>query len=153
MHKYLELVFDALRPKRTISELLLNISSDQGKSPPEVAQELLKLVPHLLGAKHLVSAVSKSLQQNDNDAADIRVLYASILQQTLQQIQDQKQCEIHYLNSQERSHNILTYVVSSTCGTILETLLGLLSTSEFLDSTQKLLHHSDSEVSSVPNLP
>ncbi len=100
MHKYFELVFDALRPKRAISDLLLNIGADQGRSPTEVAHELLKLVPHLLGAKHLVSAVSQSLQQNDNDAADIRGIYGSILQQTLslaQQTHDQRQCEIHYL--------------------------------------------------------
>lgn len=153
MHKYLELVFDALRPKRTVSELLLNFSSDQGRSPAEVAHELLKLVPHLLGTKHLVSAVSKSLQQNDNDGADIRALYASILQQTLslaQQLHDQKQCETHYVCLQERSYSILSHIVSSTCGVILDTLLALLSTSEFLDSTSNLLYNPDPEVSCDP---
>ena len=94
MHKYLELVFDALRPRRTISEFLLSIESDQARSPAEVAHNLLKLVPHLLGAKHLVSAVSKSLQRNDQDAAKIRDIYSAILQQTLslaQQSHKQKQ--------------------------------------------------------------
>ena len=96
MHKYLELVFDSLRPKRTISDLLLNIGPDQGRTPTEVAHALLKLVPQLLAAKRLVSAISKSLQQNDEDAADLRDLYASILQQVLsiaQQTHDQKQCK------------------------------------------------------------
>ena len=93
IQKYIELIADALRPKRTISELLLSTGTGQGRSVPEVAHRLLKLAPRLLSAKNLISGVSKCLQQNGGEAATLRDTYSSILQQTLglaQHFHDQK---------------------------------------------------------------
>ncbi|KAI9877013.1 MAG: snoRNA-binding rRNA-processing protein utp10 [Pleopsidium flavum] len=128
--KYLDLVFDALRPKRTISELLLNIGVGGERSAPEVVHDLLKLLPRLLGTRRLSSGIFKRLQQDDMDAARLRDNYSSLLERTLNLTR-------HFQNEKQ---------LSLLCGRLLDTLLALLSTTEYIASIDKLLQSPDVEL-------
>ncbi|KAH6681984.1 hypothetical protein B0J14DRAFT_501884 [Halenospora varia] len=121
--KYLDLIKDVLKPKPTYSAILLN-TNDEGLSDPfNVALVELELLPVILSQKRLVSHTGKILQRDDMDAARVRELYSTLLEDLL--------ALADLLKGQKRLHN--------SCGDVLESLLGLLSTSEFVKSVEGLL--------------
>jgi U3 small nucleolar RNA-associated protein 10 len=121
--KYLDLVKDVLKPKPTYSAVLLNANDDGVSNPLEIASTELSLLPDLLSQKRLITQTGKLLERDDMDAARVRDMY-SILLENLLALAD-------LLKEQKRLH--------STCGDVLESLLGLLSTSEFVKSVEGLL--------------
>ncbi|KAF4637911.1 hypothetical protein G7Y89_g179 [Cudoniella acicularis] len=121
--KYLDLVKDTLKPKPTYSAILLNANDEGLWEPLRVALNELELLPDLLSQKRLVVQTGKILDRDDMDAARIRELYSTLLENLL--------ALADLLKDQKRLHN--------SCGNILESLLGLLSTSEFVKSVEGLL--------------
>jgi U3 small nucleolar RNA-associated protein 10 len=121
--KCLELIGDVLKPKPTYSTILLISNEDQGSDPHRVALNELTLLPLLISQKRLVTQTARLLDRDDMDAARIRDLYSTLLQ-TILALADT-------LRDQKRLHG--------ACGDVLESLLGLLSTSEFVKSVEILL--------------
>ena len=80
--KYFDLVADALKPKRTISERLLNF--DVEGSADSVPVNLLLLPSQMLRSPRLISRTAKLLFKKDsNDAEIVRQCYDQILEQVL----------------------------------------------------------------------
>ncbi|KAH7418398.1 hypothetical protein BKA64DRAFT_730120 [Cadophora sp. MPI-SDFR-AT-0126] len=121
--KYLDLVADVLKPKPSYSNLLLGTHEDGNWDPQNIALDELTLLPHLLSQKRLISQTGKLLNRDDMDAARVRDLYSALLESILALADTVK--------DQKRLHN--------ACGDVLESLLGLLSTSEFVKSVESLL--------------
>jgi U3 small nucleolar RNA-associated protein 10 len=121
--KYLELVGDILKPKPTYSSVLLSTNNEGIQDPQKSALNELTLLPHILSQKRLIAQTGKLLARDDMDSARIRDLYSTLLENLL--------ALADTLKNQKRLH--------SACGDILESLLGLLSTSEFVKSVEGLL--------------
>ncbi|RDL40455.1 ARM repeat-containing protein [Venustampulla echinocandica] len=121
--KYLDMVKDILKPKPTYSSILLNANDDGVPDPHKLALTELELLPSILSQKRLINQTGKILERDDMDAARVRDLYSGLLENLLG-LAD-------LVKSQKRLH--------SSCGDILESLLGLLSTSEFVKSVEGLL--------------
>ncbi|KAL5326753.1 hypothetical protein ACEPPN_004442 [Leptodophora sp. 'Broadleaf-Isolate-01'] len=125
--KYLDLVADVLKPKPSYSKVLLGTHEDGDSDPQRIALDELTLLPHLLSQKRLISQTGKLLNRDDMDAARVRDLYSTLLESIL--------ALADTLKDQKRLHN--------ACGDVLESLLGLLSTSEFVKSVEGLLDRPD----------
>jgi U3 small nucleolar RNA-associated protein 10 len=121
--KYLDLIGDVLKPKPTYSNILLNTNDDGIFDPKRIALNEMELLPHLLSEKRLVSQTGKLLDRDDMDAARIRDLYSALLEETLGLADT--------LKDQKRLHG--------ACGDVLASLLGLLSTRDFVKSIEGLL--------------
>ncbi|KAE9379300.1 hypothetical protein N431DRAFT_553547 [Stipitochalara longipes BDJ] len=121
--KYLDLVGDVLKPKPTYSSILLSANDDGIADPRRVASNEMALLPHLLSQKRLANQTGKLLDRDDMDAARIRDLYSTLLENVL--------ALADTLKDQKRLHG--------ACGDVLESLLGLLSTSDFVKSVEGLL--------------
>ncbi|KAL2074594.1 hypothetical protein VTL71DRAFT_8372 [Oculimacula yallundae] len=121
--KYLDLIADVLKPKPTYSNVLLGTQDEGDSDPHKIAIAELALLPHLLSQKRLISQTGKLLSRDDMDAARVRELYSTLLESIL--------ALADTLKDQKRLHN--------ACGDVLESLLGLLSTSEFVKSVEGLL--------------
>ncbi|PQE03008.1 BP28CT domain-containing protein [Rutstroemia sp. NJR-2017a BVV2] len=119
--KYLELINDLLKPKPTFSLILLG--AHEKIDPQRAALNELLLLPHILSQRRLVSQTAKILDRDDMDAARIRELYSTLLEDLLGLAES--------LKEQKRMH--------AACGDVLESLLGLLSTREFVKSIESLL--------------
>ncbi|EHK98056.1 putative U3 small nucleolar RNA-associated protein 10 [Glarea lozoyensis 74030] len=122
--KYLDLVSDILKPKPTYSVAILNTNDDGLSDPSAVAFAEMRLLPAILSQRALVKQAGKILERDDMDSSRIRDLYSSLLESILGLADVVKEeAQLH-----------------SSCGDILEALLGLLSTSEFLKSAEDLLN-------------
>ena len=121
--KYMGLVGDILKPKPSQSSILLGAHDETIRDPHRCALNELMLLPQLLSQKRLVSKTGRLLNQDDMDAARIRDIYSTLLENLLgfaDTVKDHK-----------RLHGV--------CGDVLESLLGLLSTREFVKSVEGLL--------------
>jgi U3 small nucleolar RNA-associated protein 10 len=121
--KYLALVGDILKPKPALSMVLLSANNEAIQDPHKLAINELLLLPHILSQKRLVARAGKVLSRDDMDAARVRDLYSSLLE------------DILALADISKHHKRLHAV----CGDVLESLLGLLSTNEFVKSVDGLL--------------
>lgn len=125
--KSLSLVNDVLKPKPAFAGALLTTPDGDALDPQRVALNELELIQHLLSRKRLISQTGRLLSQDDMDAARIRDIYSNLLENVLS-LAD-------VLKEQKRLH--------SSCGDVLEKLLGLLSTTEFIKSIDGLLDRSN----------
>jgi U3 small nucleolar RNA-associated protein 10 len=121
--KHLDLVSDMLRPKPTYSVTLLSANEETIGNLQQSALNQLSFLPLQLSQRRLVSQTGKLLKQDDMDAAQIREHYAILLENLLA------------LADTVKEHDGL----HGSCGDILQSLLGLLSTSEFVKSVEGLL--------------
>lgn len=120
--QHLYLIADVLKPTPTFSSILLGSSEESFDSQRVILDELVSL-SHLLSQRKLVAQTGKLLEQDDMDAARIRELYATLLENLLMLADN--------LKEDNRLHN--------ACGDVLESLLGLLSTAEYVKSVESLL--------------
>jgi U3 small nucleolar RNA-associated protein 10 len=121
--KYLDLIRDVLKPKPTYSAILLTANEEGASDPYRIALHELTLLPHLLSQRRLITQTAKLLDRDDMDAARLRDLYSTLMENLLALTDTTK--------DQTRLHD--------ACGNVLESLLGLLSTSEFVRSVEGLL--------------
>ncbi|OBT61031.1 hypothetical protein VE03_09615 [Pseudogymnoascus sp. 23342-1-I1] len=128
--KYLDLAADLLKPKPTISAVLLGSSESTPTDGNRSALTQLTLLPHLLSEKKLIDQTARLLQRDDMDASRVRELYSTLLENLLS-LADQ-------VKADKKLHN--------ACGNVLERVLGLLSTSEFVKSVETLLDRPNEEL-------
>jgi len=121
--KYLDLVGDLLKPRPTYSAILLRANEESVTDQYTSALNELALLPHILSQRRLISQTGKLLKHDDMDAARIRELYSILLENLLA------------LADTVKDHKSL----HASCGDVLESILGLLSTSEFVKSVEGLL--------------
>ncbi|RFU35785.1 hypothetical protein B7463_g586, partial [Scytalidium lignicola] len=120
--QHLYLIADVLKPNPTFSSILLGANEDGFDSKRVILDELVSL-SHLLSQKKLVTQTGKLLQQDDMDAARIRELYSTLVENLLMLADT--------LKEDNQLH--------SACGDVLGSLLGLLSTAEYVKSVESLL--------------
>ncbi|GAO16916.1 hypothetical protein UVI_02046440 [Ustilaginoidea virens] len=126
--KILDLVADLHKPKPSISYVLLGIGDDGDvKDIEKVALRQLSALSTLLENKKLRSQVSKLADREDMDAAEVRELYAALLENLL------------ILADTVKANKMLF----ARCGSALSNLLNLLSISEFIKAVENLLDRSD----------
>jgi U3 small nucleolar RNA-associated protein 10 len=128
--KYLDLAADLLKPRPTISAVLLGSSESSTTDGSRSALTQLTLLPHLLSEKKLIDQTARLLQRDDMDASRVRELYSTLLENLLS-LADQ-------VKADKKLHN--------ACGNVLERVLGLLSTSEFVKSVESLLDRPNEEL-------
>ncbi|KFY90614.1 hypothetical protein V500_05078 [Pseudogymnoascus sp. VKM F-4518 (FW-2643)] len=128
--KYLDLAADLLKPRPTISAVLLGSSESSTTDGSRSALTQLTLLPHLLSEKKLINQTARLLQRDDMDASRVRELYSTLLENLLS-LADQ-------VKADKKLHN--------ACGNVLERVLGLLSTSEFVKSVESLLDRPNEEL-------
>lgn len=128
--KILDLVTDLLKPKPTISSVLLSSSESSAPDANRTALTQLTLLPHLLSEKRLIDQTARLLERDDMDASRVREHYSTLLENLLA-LADQ-------VKSDKKLHN--------ACGNVLERILGLLSTSEFVKSVESLLDRPNEEL-------
>ena len=75
--QFLGLILDARKPKPSFSKSLLQLDNADG-----AISNLLPLAPAILGDATLISKASRTLCDGGEDAANIRALFASILEDT-----------------------------------------------------------------------
>jgi U3 small nucleolar RNA-associated protein 10 len=121
--KNVDLIVDVLKPKPSYSTALLGANEEGSANPHRLAATQLDMLPVLLAQKKLVTQTAKVLERDDMDAARVRDIYASLLEKVLSLADS--------IKGQDDLH--------SACGDVLESLLGLLSTSEFVKSVESLL--------------
>lgn len=122
--KYLDLVSDVLKPKPALSIVLLGLDDPKDADKSDVAHRLLRLLPHLLSEKCIIQKTANMLACDDVDAARIRDMYSSLLEQILALAETLKKWGKN---------------LHEAVGDVLESLLSLLSISEFVRSVENLL--------------
>ncbi|KAG6200927.1 hypothetical protein E4U10_001112 [Claviceps purpurea] len=127
--KVLDLVADLFKPKPSISFVLLGISEDgdDKKDVEKVALRQLSALSSFLANKKLRSQISKLVDLEDMNAAEVRELYSSLLEKVL------------LLADTVKTNKAL----HGRCGSALSNLLNLLSISEFIKAVENLLDRPD----------
>ena len=125
--QYLDLVADALQPKRTASEAIFSIGD---KSPEQIEQSvahLLASLAKLLQDRHLHEQISKTLSQDQSDTAAIEEMAAALLERSLGFSKSvEGKAEIH-----------------RSSGAVVTATLSLLPTPHFVRSALPLLGRPD----------
>ncbi|KAK3313850.1 hypothetical protein B0H66DRAFT_364045 [Apodospora peruviana] len=121
--KSLELISDIFKPKPVLSSALLGKTENTDQDPQKLAMKQLTLLPHLLSNRRLKREISQLAEKDDMDSANIRNLYAALLESLLTLASTVKAKKPLY----------------SRCGDALSNLLNLLSITEFIKSVESLL--------------
>lgn len=128
--KIIDLIVDVFQTKPTVSSTLLGSNESSMTEPHRVARTQLSVLPHLLSQRRLIEQTGSLLERGDVDASRIRDLYALLLEKILTLANSLKnKAELH-----------------SMCGDVLESLLGLLTTSEFVEAVKILLSRPNEEL-------
>ncbi|KAI1842646.1 hypothetical protein JX266_011108 [Neoarthrinium moseri] len=125
--KLLNLISDLFQPRPGLSAALLGINEDRDRDPKKIALAQLDLPPQLLSSKRLSSQISKLTERDDMDAAKVRELYSTLLEDLLS------------LAESLKGHKAL----HERCGDALPRLLNLLSIGEFIKAVENLLDRPD----------
>lgn len=128
--KLLDLIDDILKPKPTISNLLLSPSDSKHRDPHRMALAQLNLLPPLLSQERLARQADELLDRDDMESSNIGELWASLLKHILVLATSVK--------AEKRLHN--------ACGDVLESILGLLSTSKYVKHVENLLSEPDEDL-------
>ena len=126
--KYLDLTKDALSTKPKAAAVLFK--SHEVPDANRTALTQLNLLPSLLKENRLVDRTARLLERDDMEASRVRDLYSTLLENLLA-LADQ-------VKSDRKLH--------AACGNVLESILGLLSTSEFVKSVESLLDRPNEEL-------
>lgn len=125
--KLLDLTGDLFQSRPVLSAALLSTSEGRERDAQKIALGQLDLPPRLLASKKLISQVGKLTERDDMDAAKIRELYSTLLEDLLSLAEKLKP----YKSLHER------------CGDTLPRLLNLLSIGEFVKAVENLLDRPD----------
>jgi U3 small nucleolar RNA-associated protein 10 len=121
--KLLDLIRDILKPKPTLSEVLLGRNEENAKDPQKTALRELTLLHHVLGNRRLKLEIAALAERDDMESAKIRDIYATLLEDILTLADGVKKQKALY----------------NRCGEALSSLLNLLSTAEFIKAVETLL--------------
>ncbi|TPX14366.1 uncharacterized protein E0L32_005562 [Thyridium curvatum] len=121
--KLVDLVSDTLKPKPTLSAILLSKKEDGEQDLQKSALKALTLLPQLLTSRTLKAEFEKLAEADDMETAKVRELYALLLEDVLMLADTVKSKKTMY----------------SRCGAALSSLLNLLSIGEFIKAVESLL--------------
>ncbi|KAK6205883.1 hypothetical protein LQW54_008073 [Pestalotiopsis sp. IQ-011] len=125
--KLISLTGDLFQPRPVLSAALLSTSEDRDRDPQKIALAQLDLPPRLLSSKKLISQIGKLTEKDDMDAAKIRELYSTLLEDLLSLAESLKPYK----------------VLHDRCGDSLPKLLNLLPIGEFVKAVENLLDRPD----------
>ncbi|KAI2637419.1 armadillo-type protein [Xylaria nigripes] len=125
--KLLNLVGDIFQPRPNISAVLLNTNEQSVRDPEKIGLGQLALLPHLLSSRKLTAQISRLSERDDMEAAEIRDLYSTLLEDLLLLADSLKQRKSLY----------------NCCGDALSKILNLLSIGEFIKAVETLLDRPD----------
>jgi U3 small nucleolar RNA-associated protein 10 len=128
--KIIDLIIDILQPKPTVSSVLLSSRESSTPEPHRIALIQLTQLPHLLSQRQLIEQTGSLLERDDMDASRVRDLYTLLLEKIL--------ALAGTLKNTAELHNV--------CGDVLESILGLLSTNEFVKVVESLLDRPNEEL-------
>lgn len=127
--KHVRLTDDLFKPPPNLASALLRPANS--KLDPQAAQEAalsqLSALPALLSSRRLKMQIRKLTEQNDMQAAEVRELYAGLLESVL------SLAEVVKTNKE----------LYSLCGESLANLLNLLTIGEFIKAVENLLDRPD----------
>ncbi|KAI9730250.1 MAG: snoRNA-binding rRNA-processing protein utp10 [Cirrosporium novae-zelandiae] len=124
---YLGLIFNSLQSERSLSQTVMDLGDKKEQSGHDFALGLSKLLPPLLKSRNLSNKINRALRRDDSEAVHIRLLYSENLEQILRLIAIVR----------KESFQLDLY------NEILESLLGLLSMTEFIKSIHEPLKRPD----------
>ncbi|KAK8090131.1 BP28CT domain-containing protein [Apiospora hydei] len=125
--KLLNLIGDLFKPKPGLSASLLGIGEESNRDPQKIAASLLDLPPQLLSSKKLIAQIRKVTEADDMDAARVRELYSTLLEDLLSLAENLKPHQALHVR----------------CGDTLPKLLNLLPIGEFIKAVENLLDRPD----------
>lgn len=128
----MSLISDSLKPKPTISQVLLGIGSDDGREPQKVVVDLLRALAYLFKQSSLKLKIADAFgaEGKEEVSGQIRALFSRILEQVLA-IGDSVQGVKH---------------VSNANSDVLGALFDTLSLIDFLDTLEVLLERPNNEL-------
>lgn len=127
--QYLDLGYDGFRPKRSLSDVLLGLNDKDSDEVEDSIDTLLEGLGTLLRNGTLRKRLAKDLNTNDENAESIRSTYASLLEQTM------------VLTNELKSNESL----SETANALLLSVLGLMPTRDFINSSAQLMQAGSDE--------
>ncbi|KAF2216120.1 hypothetical protein CERZMDRAFT_109105 [Cercospora zeae-maydis SCOH1-5] len=130
IRKYLDLVFDTLKSKRALSDVILGYgekSADQAKASTIV---LLEGLASTLSRETLRRKLAKELKVGAETASSLQNTYSTILEKTMQ------------LGLQVKKSDDL----SDSASNVLTALLGLMPTGDFIESSAMLMQTGSDEI-------
>lgn len=125
--KLISLTGDLFQSRPVLSAALLSTSEDRDRDPQKIALAQLDLPPRLLSSKKLISQIGKLTEKDDMDAAKIRELYSTLLEDLLSLAESLKPYK----------------ALHDRCGDSLPKLLNLLPIGEFVKAVENLLDRPD----------
>ncbi|KAJ9664087.1 snoRNA-binding rRNA-processing protein utp10 [Coniosporium apollinis] len=131
--RYLDLIEDSLRPKRTISEVILSFNEKDAGQTEEAIVHITRTLATLVKDPQLRSRLSRTLSRDDADAATVHQLFAELLEKTIRLLQ----------------RTALRSELREACTQVLSNLLGLLPVVDLIKSAETLLSKPDDEVRRV----
>ncbi|KAK5128781.1 hypothetical protein LTR85_000114 [Meristemomyces frigidus] len=123
LNQYLDLVFDGLKPKRTLSNVILGFAEKDAEQIEDSVDTLLQALADLLQNSALRKKVAKEFAKSGTDAAALQTIYAQILDKTMQ------------LTRNLAGNDNL----KDTADVVLTSLLGLTPTKDFIESSAQLM--------------
>ncbi|KAK0940620.1 snoRNA-binding rRNA-processing protein utp10 [Friedmanniomyces endolithicus] len=123
LKQYLDLVFDALSPKRNLSNVILGFGEKDAEQIEASVNTLLQAMARLMENAGLRKRVAKEFAKSSGEAGTLRSIYAQLLEQTMQ------------ISRDLASNDELRDAASS----VLTSLLGLTPTKDFIESSAQLM--------------
>ena len=148
MERLLGVVLDSLKPKPTISTLLLGSNDQRTRASTGVL--LLSLPMQIFSTQRLISKIAKVLEKEDHESIEVRKIYSQMMEQTLQlveQAQPYKKCMC--IDNPDLAYLLSFLIVPAACDQLLHALLGLLSMHESINSLETLLDGGNSQASAA----
>ncbi|KAK1081175.1 snoRNA-binding rRNA-processing protein utp10 [Friedmanniomyces endolithicus] len=129
LKQYLDLMFDALSPKRSLSNVILGFGEKDAEQIEASVNTLLQTMARLMEISGLRKRVAKEFAKSSGEAGTLRSIYAQLLEQTMQLSRD--------LASNDE--------LRDTASSVLTSLLGLTPTKDFIESSAQLMQTGSDE--------
>ncbi|KAK1012892.1 snoRNA-binding rRNA-processing protein utp10 [Friedmanniomyces endolithicus] len=129
LKQYLDLVFDALSPKRNLSNVILAFGEKDAERIEASVNTLLQTMARLMENPGLRKRVVKEFGKSSGEAGTLQSIYAQLLEQTM------------LLSRDLASNDDLRDAASS----VLTSLLGLTPTKDFIESSAQLMQTGSDE--------
>lgn len=128
--QYLDLVFDTLKPKRALSDVILGFGEKSAGEASTSTMVLLEGLASIMSRDELRSKLAKELKKGNETATTLQNIYSAILEKTMQ------------LGLQLKKNDHL----SDSATNVLTALLGLMPTSDFIESSAMLMQSGSDEI-------
>lgn len=129
VNQYLDLVFDTLKSKRVLSDIILGYGEKDAEQAKMATSVLLGGLSEVLVRDALRKKLAKQLKK-DTGAENLRIIYSALLEKSMQ------------LGLQLKSNEIL----HESANRVLTALLGLMPTKDFIDASAMLMQSGSDEI-------